>query len=98
MSHWLALLPVCHDTIREPGAAPRVRKGKPGHRTEKHRRIAQEIVRAMRAEYDALPKCQNGCAHSGATLALATKYGISRDYLIGIARRGLRDDEREPSK
>ena len=96
MSHWFQLLPVQHDQIRAPGVPARKRKRSPGERTVNHRRISQETVRAARAEYDALPKHKDGRAHHGATEAIAAKHGVSVNYLRGLVRRGLRDDEREP--
>lgn len=70
-------------------------KHKQGWRTNRNRRIPQETIRAMRAEYEAIPVDANGHKPRGCYKRLADKYHMSRLYAYNVLTMGLRDDERE---
>lgn len=58
-------------------------------RGQGHRRLSQDTVRALRAEYAASEK------RVGLITTLARKYGMSAGYAGKLLEGGLRDDERE---
>lgn len=70
-----------------PGQTPKAKK--PSTRRGKSRKIPQEVVRQLRADFSK--------GIRGGITALAKKYGLRRGFVYDVVIRGLRDDEREPA-
>jgi hypothetical protein len=80
---------------RVSGERRRKRSPKPGHRTENHRVVSQEVVRQLRAEHALAPKGLRGRAKHGTLPRLSAKFGVTMTFLRSVLYMGIRDEERE---